>query len=142
MDASMAARTASPESGATTRCRGCGQRNFPARRATAGKTAASKRGFPEPEWRKTSSAPQEFPCAARRLSRGAKQENLTRSTRSSDSKIAWRAGWQASSICSIRSEEHTSELQSRLHLVCRLLLEKKNTKKASSAYIIKSTNTV
>src|SRR2546422_6729884 len=29
------------------------------------------------------------------------------------------------SIGYIRSEEHTSELQSRLHLVCRLLLEKK-----------------
>src|SRR5438309_9294949 len=28
----------------------------------------------------------------------------------------------------IRSEEHTSELQSQFHLVCRLLLEKKNTK--------------
>src|SRR5690554_7299981 len=28
-----------------------------------------------------------------------------------------------------RSEEHTSELQSRPHLVCRLLLEKKNTKR-------------
>src|SRR5207253_8750052 len=28
---------------------------------------------------------------------------------------------------SSRSEEHTSELQSRGHLVCRLLLEKKNT---------------
>src|SRR5690554_2006101 len=28
----------------------------------------------------------------------------------------------------IRSEEHTSELQSRPHLVCRLLLEKKNKK--------------
>src|SRR2546422_2121176 len=28
----------------------------------------------------------------------------------------------------LRSEEHTSELQSRLHLVCRLLLEKKKTK--------------
>src|SRR2546422_1268137 len=27
-----------------------------------------------------------------------------------------------------RSEEHTSELQSRLHLVCRLLLEKKNNR--------------
>src|SRR2546429_2021802 len=27
--------------------------------------------------------------------------------------------------CGLRSEEHTSELQSRLHLVCRLLLEKK-----------------
>src|SRR2546422_7945498 len=29
----------------------------------------------------------------------------------------------------VRSEEHTSELQSRLHLVCRLLLEKKNQQK-------------
>src|SRR2546422_6370151 len=28
-------------------------------------------------------------------------------------------------VCTTRSEEHTSELQSRLHLVCRLLLEKK-----------------
>src|SRR2546429_4974815 len=28
----------------------------------------------------------------------------------------------------LRSEEHTSELQSRLHLVCRLLLEKKKEK--------------
>src|SRR2546422_6335389 len=32
---------------------------------------------------------------------------------------------------SARSEEHTSELQSRLHLVCRLLLEKKKKKKKS-----------
>src|SRR5687768_17996336 len=31
-------------------------------------------------------------------------------------------------IGSLRSEEHTSELQSRLHLVCRLLLEKKKKK--------------
>src|SRR3989449_3675829 len=31
----------------------------------------------------------------------------------------------AISFASGRSEEHTSELQSRLHLVCRLLLEKK-----------------
>src|SRR3989449_5390677 len=29
-----------------------------------------------------------------------------------------------------RSEEHTSELQSRLHLVCRLLLEKKKSRKS------------
>src|SRR2546422_3384321 len=28
-------------------------------------------------------------------------------------------------LLTLRSEEHTSELQSRLHLVCRLLLEKK-----------------
>src|SRR5437868_9868445 len=32
----------------------------------------------------------------------------------------------------IRSEEHTSELQSRFDLVCRLLLEKKNNYKYSS----------
>src|SRR2546422_4649711 len=31
-----------------------------------------------------------------------------------------------------RSEEHTSELQSRLHLVCRLLLEKKKPRGFSS----------
>src|SRR2546429_6167264 len=40
--------------------------------------------------------------------------------------------WRAISCVSCappkaRSEEHTSELQSRLHLVCRLLLEKKKT---------------
>src|SRR2546422_3763988 len=35
------------------------------------------------------------------------------------------AGW----CCWMRSEEHTSELQSRLHLVCRLLLEKKKKSK-------------
>src|SRR5690349_24009385 len=39
----------------------------------------------------------------------------------------------ADSICSIaRSEEHTSELQSRRDLVCRLLLEKKKKKKNST----------
>src|SRR5687768_17911603 len=31
----------------------------------------------------------------------------------------------AADVEKVRSEEHTSELQSRLHLVCRLLLEKK-----------------
>src|SRR5256884_2366589 len=34
----------------------------------------------------------------------------------------------------LRSEEHTSELQSRLHLVCRLLLEKKK-KKTNKHYL-------
>src|SRR5437899_12035579 len=34
--------------------------------------------------------------------------------------------------CGIRSEEHTSELQSLRHLVCRLLLEKKKTKKKTN----------
>src|SRR2546422_2186020 len=35
----------------------------------------------------------------------------------------------------MRSEEHTSELQSRLHLVCRLLLEKKKKKKQEQVKI-------
>src|SRR3712207_6906480 len=35
-----------------------------------------------------------------------------------------------------RSEEHTSELQSRQYLVCRLLLEKKNTISISHQYIL------
>src|SRR2546429_6619556 len=39
------------------------------------------------------------------------------------------AGGYRQPPCRCRSEEHTSELQSRLHLVCRLLLEKnKNVK--------------
>src|SRR4029434_8851293 len=35
-------------------------------------------------------------------------------------------------VCVCRSEEHTSELQSHLNLVCRLLLEKKKTVEESS----------
>src|SRR5260370_15101178 len=35
--------------------------------------------------------------------------------------------WHSLRHCHLRSEEHTSELQSHLNLVCRLLLEKKKT---------------
>src|SRR5437870_12644141 len=43
---------------------------------------------------------------------------------------AWRPGSKDADTSShARSEEHTSELQSRGHLVCRLLLEKKKKKK-------------
>src|SRR4051795_8755067 len=38
------------------------------------------------------------------------------------------------SVTGVRSEEHTSELQSHSHLVCRLLLEKKNTYKRPPTY--------
>src|SRR2546429_7076955 len=44
----------------------------------------------------------------------------------------------------VRSEEHTSELQSRLHLVCRLLLEKKKTEHSHSvirSYMLTTTHT-
>jgi len=49
-----------------------------------------------------------------------------------DGKIATRTGDSKLSsnqdLHRLRSEEHTSELQSPDHLVCRLLLEKKHTK--------------
>src|SRR5437870_9701063 len=48
---------------------------------------------------------------------------------------------QGDRILSARSEEHTSELQSRGHLVCRLLLEKKKKKKKKK-YKKKIENTV
>src|SRR5688572_32964255 len=43
--------------------------------------------------------------------------------------IGRRAATSASGTLPMRSEEHTSELQSQSNLVCRLLLEKKKKKK-------------
>src|SRR2546429_5794585 len=42
----------------------------------------------------------------------------------------------------MRSEEHTSELQSRLHLVCRLLLEKKKKSTTRTVKTYKGSSTV
>src|SRR5258707_4533100 len=51
---------------------------------------------------------------------------LFRSTISGRTRIPGQPGRFAHSTCPVsRSEEHTSELQSRQYLVCRLLLEKK-----------------
>src|SRR5437660_4764948 len=50
-----------------------------------------------------------------------RSSDLRRPRPPSPPRPAWRAGHNAT----CRSEEHTSELQSRGHLVCRLLLEKK-----------------
>src|SRR5690348_17504990 len=44
-----------------------------------------------------------------------------------DSALLKFAGARTLLTVPMRSEEHTSELQSPVHLVCRLLLEKKNT---------------
>src|SRR5258707_10871440 len=49
----------------------------------------------------------------------------------------WRPADSIAVLKGMRSEEHTSELQSRQYLVCRLLLEKK--KKKSSSISRKST---
>src|SRR2546422_5002376 len=50
------------------------------------------------------------------------------------SRAARSCRWCARADGPPRSEEHTSELQSRLHLVCRLLLEKKKTHPPPSAF--------
>src|SRR3712207_8223784 len=47
-------------------------------------------------------------------------ENAERDCPTTGCETNWSRGWEYS-----RSEEHTSELQSRQYLVCRLLLEKK-----------------
>src|ERR1041385_9431348 len=49
---------------------------------------------------------------------------LFRSPRKIRSSVCW-TGTRPTRTAPTRSEEHTSELQSRLHLVCRPLLEKK-----------------
>src|SRR3712207_7978083 len=52
-------------------------------------------------------------------------ERLTPRARAISSRRA-RSGRATRTVISSRSEEHTSELQSRQYLVCRLLVEKKN----------------
>src|SRR2546429_3513423 len=56
------------------------------------------------------------------------QREGCRGTTSSPNLYFWHRSFERTDlddIFGVRSEEHTSELQSRLHLVCRLLLEKK-----------------
>src|SRR3989449_4609996 len=60
---------------------------------------------------------------------------LTASREEPDIAAAYRLG--ANSYI-VRSEEHTSELQSRLHLVCRLLLEKKKKTAHSSRWEVRN----
>src|SRR3712207_7389355 len=63
-------------------------------------------------------------AAARTARRAGRRPPRARASTTSPARPTWRG-------CS-RSEEHTSELQSRQYLVCRLLLEKKkNTNDAS-----------
>src|SRR5690606_40911976 len=49
-----------------------------------------------------------------------------------------REGDTAPAVLTVRSEEHTSELQSRENLVCRLLLEKKNKHRLSCRVVTES----
>src|SRR5216684_449563 len=72
-----------------------------------------------------SPSPSEWPRSCGNSSLGQSSVPLAPSNASSASPCP-TSTWAA-----MRSEEHTSELQSRLHLVCRLLLEKKKKKPIS-----------
>src|SRR5687768_18298757 len=74
-------------------------------------------------------------CGGVRRSRRRAGGPRRRSPKISISRIAHNSPVGSSCFSRTRSEEHTSELQSRLHLVCRLLLEKKKKKK--NIYIIR-----
>src|SRR5690348_18129210 len=58
----------------------------------------------------------------------------------SATQVAYSRRWVKASLSKARSEEHTSELQSPVHLVCRLLLEKKKiiipTPQLTACYVL------
>src|SRR5215813_15630386 len=58
---------------------------------------------------------------------------ISAATRRCSSTCGGSTAPRARCACTRRSEEHTSELQSRPHLVCRLLLEKKKKQKYTHA---------
>src|SRR5690625_7019878 len=66
------------------------------------------------------------------VSRSADGETSSSTVRMAPS--MWRNA--ATQWCFLRSEEHTSELQSRGHLVCRLLLEKKNIRRIKQKQVL------
>src|SRR5438445_9438402 len=83
---------------------------------------------------KTLSSIAVAPASPPHLKVGATQQFTATGTYSDNSTaditstVAWTSGTTATATISTdRSEEHTSELQSRQYLVCRLLLEKKKT---------------
>src|SRR5258707_11390993 len=63
----------------------------------------------------------------------ARREDFSFATASASSSFSGASAPEAR-----RSEEHTSELQSRQYLVCRLLLEKKKKKKKDRSSILKT----
>src|SRR5207249_5398361 len=64
-------------------------------------------------------------------SRRRRPRNARHASRRRSRRCATRWAWHISVSTRRRSEEHTSELQSRFDLVCRLLLEKKKKHQSS-----------
>src|SRR5690606_42130699 len=76
--------------------------------------------------RKTENVGPRFAEEARRIHEGDADDRPIRGTATAEERLALS---EDGIDVMARSEEHTSELQSRENLVCRLLLEKKNTKR-------------
>src|SRR3989449_4574243 len=99
--------------------------------------AGSRSALPTPIWADWATAcSSALRMSGRRRSRSAGMPTMTRGGETGivdgpDSRSLRSFGGMPSST--LRSEEHTSELQSRLHLVCRLLLEKKKNEAGSYA---------
>src|SRR5690348_17851413 len=77
---------------------------------------------PTPRTAAAGGTPRPAGSAAERGLTACLRSPLTRSSASASAASSPSPPWA-------RSEEHTSELQSPVHLVCRLLLEKKKTEK-------------
>src|SRR2546429_5868436 len=86
---------------------------------------------PLPQWSCNSrSGPGKRRLQPRSCREHRERRRIFRSAETACGTLLLRSGippftWRAVRVGRGRSEEHTSELQSRLHLVCRLLLEKK-----------------
>src|SRR2546429_4016267 len=64
-------------------------------------------------------------CSLRTARSGQGRAGVARRSEPFTARTVLRSSTRGKGVALNRSEEHTSELQSRLHLVCRLLLEKK-----------------
>src|SRR2546429_2861838 len=92
-----------------------------------------KAGYPLTVWNRTPSRADELVAAGAKLAKSPGEVAAAADfllTIVSDPPALEEVLW--GNCGAMRSEEHTSELQSRLHLVCRLLLEKK--KKISACH--------
>src|SRR5438445_8348109 len=89
--------------------------------------ATARVAFAFPTARATSEYERVLPYGMLRSASHTRRWNAVARTSSGSSRVGCRPSrWAV--ISATRSEEHTSELQSRQYLVCRLLLEKKKKK--------------
>src|SRR5256884_5890590 len=88
-------------------------------------------------WRRCCSKPNSSAARAPSVARPRPHHALCSSNPTSILSTPGQSSSSSRPTLPIRSEEHTSELQSRLHLVCRLLLEKKKTRHYSGIHSAK-----